>query len=484
MKRTTRRIAPRARTVDRVGAAWRLLSSSRTAALLLTLTALAILAGALLPQSPRSVRTDPLAYVAWIEEQRLVLGPTVTLLDSLSLFAVYTAWWFRLLLCTLALCCGVYLASRLEPRVRRARLAAPDGRDPVAMLAVARLASHHSREVAASRVADALRSAGYTIRTTETMGAVHIRAERNRFQRLASAAAHLGFVVLLAAAAIGRLTGWQEPGIAVAEGATVEIGHGTGLAVRNDGFTKTRYPGGAVPKDYLTELTLLKDGRAVRERFQLRVNSPLAYNRVRIHQAFFGQAAGLRVTDADGRTLLTGGIPLLSRDSENRPAGHASVDGYDLEVLAPRADESDRAVPPGSVRVRVYRAGTERRVPLAEVDAPLGRSVAAAWLDVRFEGPIQYSGLHVTKNPAVGFVWGGAILTLVGTLYVFARPYRAARLVIHQVESGSEITLRAMIGRPMGRERATARAVVAVRTAVTSERAANQSGHDVMARKG
>ncbi|MBA2362321.1 MAG: hypothetical protein H0V86_02175, partial [Chloroflexia bacterium] len=78
MKRTTRRIAPRTRTVDRVGAAWRLLSSSRTAALLLTLTALAILAGALLPQSPRSVRTDPLAYVAWIEELRLVLGPAVT----------------------------------------------------------------------------------------------------------------------------------------------------------------------------------------------------------------------------------------------------------------------------------------------------------------------------------------------------------------------------------------------------------------------
>lgn len=483
MKRTARRIAPRVRTVDPLGVAWRLLASSRTATLLLTLTALPVLAGAVLPQATQSIRADRVAYAAWIEERRGTLGQAVGPLDALSLFAVYSAWWFRLLLCTVALCCGVYVASRLEPRIRRMHLAAPSGHDP-SMRAIARLPSPLRPEDVSSRIADGLRVAGYTTHITETADAVHIRAERNRRQRLASAAAHLGFVVLLAAAVVGHLIGWQELTLAVAEGSTVEIGHDTGLAIRNGGFTHTRYPGGKVPKDYRTEITLLKDGHPVRERYELRVNSPLAYEGVRIHQAFFGPAAGMRVASAEGQILLMGGIPLLYRDPENRPTGRARAGGYELEVLAPRTDRPDQAVPAGTVRVRVYRAGAESRVPLAEMDAPFGRPVSAAGLTLLYEGPRQYSGLHVTRNPAVGWVWGGAVLTLAGTLYVFAFPYRSARVVIYPVTDGSQITVRRLIGRPMGREQETARVITAVRTAITPDPTRTPNGHFVVARKG
>ncbi len=483
MKRTARRIAPRVRTIDPLGVAWRLLASSRTAALLLTLTALAVLAGAVLPQAPQSVRADRVAYATWIEERRSALGQAVGVLDALSLFAIYSAWWFRLLLCTLALCCGVYVASRLESRIRRPHSASPSGHDST-LRAIARLASPLRQADVSSRIADGFRAVGYTTRVTETVEAVHIRAERNRRQRLASAAAHLGFVVLLAAAVVGHLIGWQEPTLVVSEGSTVGVGHGTGLAIRNDDFTHTRYPGGKVPKDYLTEITLLEDGRPVRERFELRVNSPLAYEGVRIHQAFFGPAAGMRVAGAEGQTLLVGGIPLLYHDPENRPTGRARAGGYELEVLAPRTDGPDRAVPAGMVRVRVYRAGSEPRVPLAEMDAPFGQPVSAAGLTFLYEGPRQYSGLHVTRNPAVGWVWGGAVLTLAGTLYVFAFPYRSARIVIYPVMDGSQITVRPLIGRPMGREQETARVIAAVRTAIAPDPTRTPNGHYVVARKG
>jgi hypothetical protein len=118
------------------------------------------------------------------------------------------------------------------------------------------------------------------------------------------------------------------------------------------------------------------------------------------------------------------------------------------------------------------------------VDAPFGRPVGAAGLTLFYEGPRQYSGLHVTRNPAVGWVWGGAVLTLAGTLYVFAFPYRSARIVIYPVVDGSQIAVRPLIGRPMGREQETARVIAAVRTAITPDPAHTPNGHSVVARKG
>ncbi len=453
---------------DLVNLLWRLFSSAQVAAVGLGLLGAALVAGALIPRASVQVRSSTRAYEAWLDERREVFGPAVPILDALGLFNLYNSWWFRLLLCWLAVSLGVYVFARTERRIHPRRGTLTPTTRPAAARSVSLssvLSSHQDVEDAARAAEHGLRSCGYAIRSARTGSeGVHLLAERNRWHRLANVASHLGMAGMLIAAAVGQLTGWQEPAVAVAEGSHVELGHGSGLSVRVNDFTPSWHTHIDAPRDYVTDLTLLKDGVPVRENFLLRVNAPLSYEGVSIHQAFFGPAIQLRVRGAGGETLYHQGLALTRRDPENRPAGSMSLPGYRLEVLAPRLDGTDTVVRPGTTRIRLYRvAATETEGQLlGEVDAVRGTPVAAGGLTLLFERETQYSGLHVTKNPAVPYVWGGAGLMLVGMMYVFALPYRQVRVRVEADGVGSTVTLVAGRSRPMGRSAEFERVVAAI----------------------
>lgn len=456
---------------DPVSALWAALASARLAAAGLGLLSLALLLGALLPQVGPTVRADAAAYAAWLQERREGLGAATPLLDRLGLFAIHRSWWFRLLLTWLGLSLGVYVLSRLEPAWRRGHAGSRWGA-PFAgagFVPVAELTVPTPVEEAVERAAAALRSLGYKVRGAgQGERERHLRAERNRWYRLANVASHLGAAVLLLAAAAGHVLGWQEPALLVPEGDTVEVGHGTALSVRNNGFSPRWYASLDAPRDYVTDVTLLRDGAPVREHHLLRVNSPVSQEGVSFHQAFFGPAVRLRVRDAGGRELYAGGVALAGRDPENRPAGALALPGYRLEVLAPRLDGTDRSVPAGTVRLRVYRRLGDTARPLAELNAERGRSVSAGGLTVLFERESRYSGLHVTYNPAVPYVWGGAVVMLGGMMYAFALPYRRVRVRVVAAQGGSLVSLSSAPGRPLGLRAERERVLGALERALTA----------------
>lgn len=430
---------------DLATVAWRVLSSARAAVLGLALLVPPLLIGALLEQAPTGLRGDPLAHAAWLDERSSDLGGWTAPLDALGLFDVYGSWWFRLALAWLGFSLGVYVLARLERLLHRRRggrrLVRGSGRRGSSAAA---LHTAVDPDDAVLACAGELRALGYTVRRSDG----RITAARNRGYGVANLASHAGAVALLAAAAVNYVVGWQEPALAVAEGSTVAIGHGTGLAVRNERFAATRYAGTGLPRDYVTSLTLLRGGVPVREHYRLRVNQPLLADGVSIHQAFFGPAARVSVRDAGGAPLHTGGVPLTASDAEGRPAGLLAVPGYALEIIAPRPGAADRNVPPGTLRVRVVRPASPK--PLAEVTMARGTEATAAGLRLRFEGVTWYSGLQVTYQPGAPWAWAAGALTLAGMVYAFAFPYRAARLTVRPAAGGSVIFVR-VGGRAMGR---------------------------------
>src|SRR4051812_29914310 len=78
----------------------------------------------------------------------------------------------------------------------------------------------------------------------EKSGATHLYADKNRFSLLATFPFHTGLVLLMIGAVIAATLGWREIGFLVPDGATRDVGHGTGLVIRSNGFFDAYYDDG------------------------------------------------------------------------------------------------------------------------------------------------------------------------------------------------------------------------------------------------
>lgn len=472
MTRASAGLALRLLPRNPIDTVWRVLASPRLAAVNLLLLALGAILGSLLPQAPPELQPGSPEYAIWLDQLRWQLGGVVPFLVALGLFDLHEAWWFRILLSWLGVSLGVYVLSSLRPALMNSYTERRARKDTTALnrtLLQCKLGVEQAEQEATA----SLRSLGYTVRVVQPSRQI-LLAEKHRWQRLANLLSHLGAALLLLAAAIGHLLGWQEPTLTVSEGATVSLGHDTHLSVRNDGFSVALHPDGSTPRDYLTRVTLLENDRVVVKERALRVNSPLSYKGVNLHQAFFGPAVELRVTDAAGRVLHSGGIALTAEDAEGRPAAVVELDGYRLQLITPRTDGTDRVVPAGMLRVRVHRED-DSNAPLAEVNLRQGERATVGGLGLLFLRESQYTGLHVTSNPAVPWIWASALLMLSGMTYTFAFPYRRIQVQVREKEWGSEIGLGIAGGRPMGRE-AEAQRVVARLTSDLGARESSRQG--------
>jgi cytochrome c biogenesis protein ResB len=119
-----------------------------------------------------------------------------------------------------------------------------------------------------------LRGLGFRVRT-ETVGDVlYIRADRHRLTSLATLVTHLAALLMLAGTVLTRAYSWREE-LSIEPGQTAEVGRGSGLTVRNEGFNIARYLDESVAA-YQAQVTVFEGSQEVR-RGSLEVNAPLAY---------------------------------------------------------------------------------------------------------------------------------------------------------------------------------------------------------------
>jgi cytochrome c biogenesis protein len=143
-----------------------------------------------------------------------------------------------------------------------------------------------------------LEQRGFRVRTTEvvtTSGQViYLRGDRNRLAPLATLVTHLAVLLLLVGAALSSGYGWREE-VTVGPGETAEVGHGSGLALRNEGFAVERYPDGSAA-GYEAQVAVVARGQEA-ARGGIRVGTPLACGPVGLHlQAYTETPEGTSVT--------------------------------------------------------------------------------------------------------------------------------------------------------------------------------------------
>nr|WP_231979983.1 cytochrome c biogenesis protein ResB [Tessaracoccus coleopterorum] len=137
-------------------------------------------------------------------------------------------------------------------------------------------------------------------------GTVGMYADRFRWGPFGTAIAHAAMVVILAAFGVSAFTGFEE-NLDISVGHTAQVGHGTGLSVTAESF-KDAYDEMGRPSDYVSHLVVERDGQVVAEQ-DVRVNEPLRVDGTALHQASFGIAAALRITDQEGAVLFEAPVP-------------------------------------------------------------------------------------------------------------------------------------------------------------------------------
>jgi cytochrome c biogenesis protein len=384
-----------------------------------------VLAGTLLDQAPPSVIADPGSYAQWLERAHSRYGLWTGVFDFFQLFNVFHSFWFRLIIGLLTaniIICSVNRWRGIWTTLFKTRVRMGDAFFQYARYR-ASLPAAMPAPAAAEIVKRALSRSRYRVQTQADADSVAIYADRNRFSKFGTFPAHLSIILILAGAIAGGLWGFKDDQFIVSEGATRELGLGTGIAVKLEQFTDEYYLDGP-PKDYRSDIVIYDNGVPVKEG-TVRVNSPMRYHGISFHQSFYGQTALMEVQDQAGRVLFKEGVPLAWQTSQGkRPLGNFNLPEHNLAVyvIGPVSGETDPLVPAGEMRVEVYRLDSDKFVTTDNVTQGTPKDLAG--LNFTFQREQRFTGLKVVKDPGANIIWVASGLMVLGLVMLFYFPHR------------------------------------------------------------
>ncbi|WP_052460658.1 cytochrome c biogenesis protein ResB [Microbacterium gorillae] len=314
--------------------AWRLLTSMRTALVLLLVLAIAAIPGSIFPQ--RSA--DPNGVVQW-QTDNPDLFPV---LDGIQLFDVYTSVWFS----AIYLLLFISLVGCIIPRIKH-HAKALRSRPPRTPARLARLEDHridefevpgdaatqaeHAVDVAAGQ----LRGAGYRVERYDGRGSFSVSAERGYARETGNLLFHISLVGVLVSVGLGGGLSYTGQTVIV-EGSTfvnqlvdyTQMTKGqfvnesalSPYAMTLDSFD-VKYqpydptgPASGQAGDFAANMTIrASDGQKSEQ--SIRVNHPLSLGGDRVYLLGNGYAPQITVRNAAGEVVFSGKVPFLPQNN-------------------------------------------------------------------------------------------------------------------------------------------------------------------------
>ncbi len=430
---------------------WHFFSNVKVALILILVVTGLTLVGTLLVQVPADVAVDPGQHAAWLANVRTKFGVWTTFLDRTQMFGVFRSIWFKVSLDLLIVSIAVCSLNRWKGIWRlmsKPRLKFPESYySRGANMATVQFETKDAH-VAAEAFRKAAKKQGYgVLEQSEGQDSVYLYGDKNRFGQLGTYLMHLSIILLLIGVVVGGTLGFRNSAFMIPEGSTREVGYGTGLSVELVDFTDIYYVEGP-PKDFFSDVIIYDKGVEVKKG-TVRVNEPVGYKGIRLHQSFFGTAATMEVKDATGTVLFNDGVPLgwsTGKKPYERPLGVFSIPDQSLTayVVGPvKSRSADPLIGSGQMRVEVY--GPDGRAPLATGILTQGQPAALNGLTFTFQREGEFTGLQVVKDPGGNIVWLASTLMVVGLAGVFYFPHRRMWAYCRTTASGTcELSMRAM----------------------------------------
>jgi len=365
---------------------------------------------------------------------------TFRVFEALGFFDMYHSWWFLALL-------GIFSVNLIACSIKRLPRVWKTVREPVLVAdeTLFRTLSNMEECLLKAPVAETRdRLKEFVARNfaepvvTEREGAVHLYAQKGAWSRFGVYVTHLSILIIFVGAIMGSLWGYKafvnivegtETTQVWPRGSNVPID--LGFAVRCDAFSVSYYPGSSRPKEFRSELTVLKGGQPVSDDLTRRpviVNDPLTFEGITFYQSSYGPAGdptfNFRVQErATGEsvdvTLRQGERVLLPGGGSFRVADF--TESFQNFGAAARLEVTPAGAPPRSFVVL-------KAFP--EFDAQRGGAYMFSLTDYKQR---FYTGLQVAKDPGVWVVWLGCALMVVGSLVAFFLSHRRIWITIRPV---------------------------------------------------
>jgi cytochrome c biogenesis protein len=353
----------------------------------------------------------------------------VDVLERLQLFHVFTSTWFTVGLIVLVISiviCTLDRTPRLWRQSKEIRVVQPEAFYDPELPDRAALTG-----VDADAVRAALRRQRFAVREAELDGVQFLYGDRHRWTKLATLISHMGLILFLIAGVVTWRFG-DEQGLVVAQGDTLTvqpIGTPGLLLVKNYDFEAPGFLATGQASDFTTDLGVFQNGTEI-ARKTIRVNDPLEIDGYSFHENGFGAAPELLISDAAGKPLWDGPVPLTDT-ADGFPWGTLSVPGRDIGLSLLLKQTPDGL---GTVLILPYRVTGRESDGSPKVDyldqsvLAIGPGEAAVPAGLDFSVGVRrfsdYVLLIAKKDPGQGIVWTAFLLLIIGLAITFYLPRR------------------------------------------------------------
>ncbi|MCL2803833.1 MAG: cytochrome c biogenesis protein ResB [Micrococcales bacterium] len=397
---------------------------SKTLGVVLILAlAVYILVGAVVTQAPGGTYDNPDAKALFLDQMTAKYGRIASLFDSLGLFHLFSSIGFLVLIGLLALSIVACTTHRLPNLWRRARHPLTHATDRLFTQARyhAQLQAPGGSD-ALDQVKEVLKQKRLRVKD-DPHNQDAIYADRFAWGPFGTVAAHLSFLIIIAAFIVSSMTALNIRLSLPVGGDPVELGHGSGLTVQAVSFEASFNDDGR-PLDYVSEVIVRRGEKVIGDQ-EVRVNQPLTAGGYRFHQSDFGLGVQVQVTGKDGEMLFDQVVEQPGTTDD----GSAQAGGFELEdpslevvVFTPASGRTDSGIEPGNAVIRINRPGDSQELAMEEV-AP-GEPLVVGNYSFTFVREAQSTGITVRKDPGALLMWIGSILLVGGMTVTFTCRHR------------------------------------------------------------
>ncbi len=404
--------------VEFIDKSWDFFASTRVAAFLILLIAIASIAGSLIEQE--GLYQDwrpphlyyPIRYGDFWGKVYMTTGLT----------HAYTSLWFAgivLLIVISLIICSFQRVIPLHKVLQKPQVwKLPSF--------VRRQHVFHETDGTLESMQEKLKKKGYhVIRDRECL-----YADKGRLSRYGPYIIHIGLLVVAFAAFTKGIPGWDTSKDAlIADGQTVKI-QDTEFALTNHSFVMETYPSG-MPSRFATDTTLIENGKEV-ARAMVEVNKPMVYNGWEVFQTSFRQEPGtatIKVMAADTKQEVSRFTIDLRQPETIFPIG-------DRVKLVVRSYYHDFIVDPETGQPTNASYEVKNPVMLADFETTdraglIGRAalIVLANAEPVFEGPLYlevdqvetrwYTALRLRRDKTAPYMFTGLGIVLLGMSITF-----------------------------------------------------------------
>lgn len=396
---------------------WRVLGSTRLAAILLALLLLTSLLASLLPQMP----ANPAAREPWLAAVEQRYRTATGLIGTLGLFDTYRAPWFLALLAALLLNTFLCTIRRL-PRLWKSLIQRPLITRPDAFyLGLAHRAEWpvDSLEIGLSTAQQTLQRHRYRtyLEREQAAGRAYLYGERGRWTQAGTAVSHLALLLLVTALLARPALAWQQSSVILFPGQTHPLDQAPALAVQAGPLTIDHHPGGQ-PRQYQVPLTVLVDG-AFSTTQTVGLNHPLTVRGIAFHLQSYGPAAQLATPEGSFDLAFTGSQAQeinLPRAGITLHVVYQPAGGHPDDAEGGFADDVER----GAIFVEATAAGGDL---LGSGVVPTGREIVIQETPLTFT-LINYTVWQISQDPTFGLAVSTAACLLAGMMISLWLPHR------------------------------------------------------------